>query len=111
MEKPRQEVKRKRDEYRQGISGHPLETKSYTVEEWGNQWLEHHNAKLKPTTQESYKYTSRLISAGPLGKKLLSSVKAYDMECFLQQLQDESSDSALLSAYLRISNAGIECTP
>ena len=95
--KTQAEVKRKRDEYRQGISGHPLETKSYTVEEWGNQWLEHHNAKLKPTTQESYKYTSRLISAGPLGKKLLSSVKAYDIECFLQQLQDEGYSSSMLA--------------
>lgn len=95
--KTQAEVKQKRDLYKQGKLPCLAENQKYTVEEWLARWLEHHSKRLKPATQESYKYTSRLIVNGSLGKMLLSSVKAYDIECFLQKLQDDDYSSSMLS--------------
>lgn len=64
-------------------------------DEWADTWYENHLDNIKPTTQESYKYTLRILK-DHFGKRKLADIKAIDVEQFLKELRkDGKSDSSL----------------
>ena len=64
-------------------------------DEWADIWYENHQDNIKPTTQESYKYTLRILK-DHFGKRKLTEIKAMDIEQFLKKLRkDGKSDSSL----------------
>lgn len=67
----------------------------YTFEEFADFWYSHHCANITPTTQESYKYTLRILKSH-FGNRYLTDIKAIDVEDFLYtQLEQGRSKSAL----------------
>ena len=69
----------------------------YTFGEWADVWFENHRDNITPTTQESYKYTLRILKDW-FGRRKLLDIKPYDVEVFLKELRKEGrSDSYLAS--------------
>ena len=66
-------------------SGLSVERK-YTFSEFADIWYEHHKANITLTTQEHYKYTLRILKEH-FGDRLLSEIKAFDIELFLRKIQ------------------------
>ena len=63
--------------------------------DWAAFWFEGHKDNIAPTTQESYRYTIRILTSY-FGRRQLSSIKPYDIEAFLRRLRNEGrSDSYL----------------
>ena len=95
--KTREEVCAKRDAYYREQELCPLDAQRYTTEQWLWKWYEHHKDELKPATQESYRYTVRLIADGVLGNRDIKKVLAYDVECFLRELKNSGYSSSMIS--------------
>ena len=65
----------------------------YTFGGWADVWYEHHRDNITPTTQESYRYTLRILKEY-FGPRRLGDIKPYDVELFLRTLRKEGrSDS------------------
>ena len=93
--KTQKEARQKMRAYLDAVeAGMDMET-DYTLEEWSEKFKEVHFPNIKPVTQESYKYTMRLINTH-LGQRKLRSLKPIDVELLLLRLREEGrSDSAL----------------
>ncbi len=64
-------------------------------DEWADTWYTNHLDNIKPTTQESYRYTLRILK-DHFGRRKLADIKALDVEQFLKKLRKEGrSDSCL----------------
>ena len=92
-----EEVEAKRDAYYEEMGKPSLCVRSYTLEEWLWKWYEHHRPELKPATQESYRYTVKLVCAGALGNMDIRNILAYDVECCLRQLKNDGYSSSMIS--------------
>lgn len=92
-----EEVEAKRDAYYEQGYQPSLCAQSYTLEEWLWKWYDHHLPELKPATRESYRYTIKLIGAGPLGTMDISTILAYDIECCLRKLKEDGYSSSMIS--------------
>lgn len=92
-----EEVEAKRDAYYEEMGEPSLCVRSYTLEEWLWKWYEHHRPELKPATQESYRYTVKLVCAGALGNMDIGNILAYDVECCLRQLKDDGYSSSMIA--------------
>lgn len=93
--KTQREAKAKKDKFlKQRAAG--LEYGANTgFDEWAETWFEMHKDDVKPTTQESYKYTLRLLK-DYFGKTKIADIKPIHIEKFLRKLRkDGRSDSAL----------------
>ena len=92
------EALRKAEEYQKNLKSGVLNDQEYTVAEWEEQFLPHHAefAKLAESTQDSYRYTSKLINKY-LGSKKLKHLKTYDVECMLMDLQDDGYSQSTIS--------------
>ena len=89
------EAKAKRDEFLRKREAGLLTGKDLRFEEWADTWFENHKDNIKPTTQDSYRYTLRILK-DHFGRRKLSEIKAMDIEQFLKKLRKEGrSDSAL----------------
>lgn len=67
----------------------------YTLEEWGNKFMELHSANIKPVTVENYRHTLKLINKH-LGHRKIKDLKPMDVELLLLRLREEGrSDSAI----------------
>lgn len=89
------EVRKKLEDFQASKNAGINLDKKYTFAEWSAIWFESHKNKITPTTQESYKYTLRLLN-NYFGVRMLDEIKPLDVEVFLQGLRDEGrSDSAL----------------
>lgn len=89
------EAKKKMREYLRAKEEGRLSGMDYSFPEWADIWYENHLDNIKPTTQENYKYTLRLLKDG-FSRRKISEVKAYDIEQFLKKLRrDGRSDSCL----------------
>ena len=89
------EVKLQRDAYREAQARGVLVEKDWTFSEWADIWFEQHKDNIKPTTQENYVYTLRILKAN-LGRRRVADVKAMDIEVLLRKLRrDGRSDSCL----------------
>ena len=95
-------VLRKGEEYMAAMQKGFVAGNTYTVEEWGAIYLEHHAkiAKLAQSTMDGYSYTMRLINQH-LGKRLLKELKAYEVERFLIDLRDVHGYSASMISKAR----------
>ena len=89
------EAKAKRDEFLRKREVGLLTGKDLRFEEWADTWFENHKDNIKPTTQDGYRYTLRILK-DHFGRRRLSEIKAMDIEQFLKKLRkDGRSDSAL----------------
>lgn len=93
--KTKTEVQKKLREYQVAKESGELLGMEYRFAEWADVWFENHKDNIRPTTQESYKYTLRILK-DYFGRKLLPDIKAMDIEVFLKKLRkDGRSDSAI----------------
>ena len=93
--KTQREAKAKRDEFLRKREAGLLTGKDLRFEEWADTWFENHKDNIKPTTQDGYRYTLRILK-DHFGRRKLSDIKAMDIEQFLKKLRKEGrSDSAL----------------
>ena len=89
------EAKAKRDEFLRKRAAGLLTGQDLRFEEWADTWYENHKDNIKPTTQESYRYTLRILK-DYFGRRRLSEIKAMDIEQFLKKLRKEGrSDTCL----------------
>ena len=89
------EAKAKRDEFLRKREMGLLTGKDLRFEEWADTWFENHKDNIKPTTQDGYRYTLRILK-DHFGRRKLSEIKAMDIEQFLKKLRrDGKSDSTL----------------
>ena len=93
--KTQAEVKKKRNEYLRLRDAGILVEKEYLFTEWADTWYENHKDNIKPTTQDNYTYTLRILKDG-FPRRKIKDIKAYDIEQFLKKLRrDGRSDSCL----------------
>ena len=71
-------------------------SQKYTFAQWADTWFENHRDNITPTTQESYKYTLRILKDW-FGRRKLMDIKPYDVENFLKQLRKEGRSDSYLS--------------
>ena len=89
------EVKKKLKAYQQAKENGILTGMDYTFAEWADLWYENHRDNIKPVTQESYKYTLRILKEG-FRRKKLGEIKPMDIEQFLKKLRNDGrSDSSI----------------
>ena len=89
------EVKKKMQAYCRAKEAGLLSGMDYSFPEWADIWYDSHLDNIKPTTQESYKYTLCLLKNG-FPRRKLADIKAYDVEQLLKKLRREGrSDSCL----------------
>ena len=70
--------------------------KKYTFGDFADIWYEYHKVNITPTTQESYKYTLRILKEH-FGNRLLTEIKAFDVELFLRKLQEDGRSKSALT--------------
>lgn len=93
--KNQKEAKEKRDEYLRKKAAGLLIGQNLRFADWAERWFDRHKSYIKPTTQEHYRYTLRIL-VDHFGKRKLSEIKAMDIEEFLMKLRrDGRSDSSL----------------
>ncbi|MBQ8241733.1 MAG: site-specific integrase [Bacteroides sp.] len=93
--KTQKEAKRMRDEYLRMKADGLLTGADLRFDEWAPVWFANHMDNIKPTTQESYKYTLRILT-DHFGRRKLAEIRPMDIEQFLMKLRkDGRSDSAL----------------
>ena len=93
--KNQKEAKEKRDEYLRKKAAGLLIGQDLRFADWAERWFDRHKDYIKPTTQEHYRYTLRIL-VDHFGKRKLSEIKAMDIEEFLMKLRrDGRSDSSL----------------
>ena len=93
--KTRKEVITKRDEFKKKRADGLLATEDLRFDEFAAIWFENHKDNITPTTQESYRYTLRILT-DYFGRQKLVDIKAMNIEQFLKKLRrDGRSDSSL----------------
>ena len=93
--KTQKEARQKRDEYIAHREMGILTGKDMTFREWSELWFENHKDNIAIVTQESYKYTLRILISH-FGKRKMSEIRTYDIEQFLKKLRREGkSDSSI----------------
>ena len=93
--KTRKEVIAKRDEFKKKRADGLLATEDLRFDEFAAIWFENHKDNITPTTQESYRYTLRILT-DYFGRQKLVDIKAMNIEQFLKKLRkDGKSDSSL----------------
>ena len=93
--KTQKEAKAKRDEFMRKRKDGQLTGEDMRFDEWADIWFANHKDNIKPTTQESYKYTLRILK-DHFGRRMLADIRAMDVEQFLKKLRNEGrSDSAI----------------
>ena len=94
--KKQHEVIRQRDEIKKKMADGTLVAENLRFEEWADTWYEHHKDNIKPTTQESYRYTLRILK-DYFGRWRLTDIKAMHVEEFLKRLRKEGRSNSALS--------------
>ena len=93
--KTKTEVQKKIREYQVAKENGELPSAEYSFPAWADIWYENHKDNVKPTTQENYRYTLRILK-DHFERKQLADIKAMDIEQFLKKLRrDGRSDSCL----------------
>ena len=73
-----------------------LTQQDYTFKEWSDFWFEHHKENISATTQENYKYTLRILQ-NYFEERMISEIKALDVEEFLKNLRKEGRSDSYIS--------------
>ena len=90
------EVKKKMKAYLKAKEEGSLAAMDYTFGEWAEIWFENHKENIKSTTQESYRYTMRILQ-GHFGRRKMNQIKAYDIEQFLKKLRKDGASNSRLA--------------
>ena len=90
------EVKKKMKAYLKAKEEGSLAAQDYTFGEWAEIWFENHKENIQSTTQESYRYTLRILE-GHFGRRRLKQIKAYDIEQFLKKLRKDGASNSRLA--------------
>jgi len=94
--KSQREVKAKAKAYLDA-KGEGLEVDvNYSFGEWADLWFEGHKDNVKPTTQENYRYTLRILKDF-FGNKKIRDIKPFDVERMLKTLQKEGRSVSCLA--------------
>ena len=88
----KREVKEMKLEYDRKKSEGIATTKNYSFSEWSNEWFDVHKNKISPVTQESYKYTLRILQ-NHFGSRKMTDIKAIEIDLFLYGLIEEGRSS------------------
>lgn len=91
-----EDAKRMKREYEARKEAGMLAAKDYTFSEWADFWFEHHKNRVSATTQEGYSYTLRNLKSH-YGRKLLSEIKAFDIEQYLMKLVRDGRSSSTVA--------------
>ena len=94
--KTQRELKYKIQEWRDDESSGINWEADYTFSEWADIWFESHKDNIAQTTQDSYRYTLRVLK-DYFGIRKLDSIKAFDIEQFLKKLRKEGGSKSRLS--------------
>jgi integrase len=94
----KKEIRQKVLDWRKSQAEGTICKKDYTFAEWADMWFEIHKDNISRTTQESYQYTLRMLKRH-FGKKLLSQIKAYDIDMFIHAQRNEGRAHATLAKY------------
>ena len=86
--KSQKEVIRKKDAFTAKRAAGQLTGQDMRFGEWADVWYENHQDNIKPTTQEAYKYTLRILK-DHFGRRMLAEIKAMDIEQFLKKLRKD----------------------
>ena len=86
--KTQKEALQKRDEFKRKMAEGLLLAEDLRFEEWADTWYGNHQDNIKPTTQENYRYTLRILK-DHFGRRRLSEIKAMDVEQFLKKLRKD----------------------
>ena len=84
--KTQKEAKAKRDEFMRKRKDGQLTGEDMRFDEWADIWFANHKDNIKPTTQESYKYTLRILK-DHFGRRMLADIRAMDVEQFLKKAE------------------------
>lgn len=90
------EAKAKRDSFLKKREAGLLTGQELRFGEWADTWFENHKDNIKPTTQEGYRYTLRLLK-DHFGRRKLAEIKAMDIEQFLKKLRKEGRSDSMLA--------------
>ena len=82
------DVIRIREDLKRKMAEGLLVAEDLRFEEWADAWFENHQDNIKPTTQESYRYTLRILK-DYFGRRRLAEIKAMDIEQFLKKLRKD----------------------
>lgn len=89
------EVKEKVEAHRANKRDGVLTKTQYTFDKWADIWFNHHKRTISEVTQESYKYTLRILKAY-FGSFLLEEIRTINVEDFIYDLKDSGrSDSGV----------------
>lgn len=94
--KTQKEVRQKLQEFMADKAAGLNTERKYTFGEFADIWYDHHRANITPTTQESYKYTLKILK-DHFGERGLDQVKPFDVEVFLRKLQEEGRSKSALA--------------
>lgn len=81
------EVKEKVEAHRANKRDGVLTKTGYTFEKWADVWFDHHKRTISEVTQESYKYTLRILK-NYFGSFQLEEIKTFNVESFIYELKD-----------------------
>lgn len=89
------EVKEKVEAHRANKRDGVLTKTEYTFEKWADVWFDHHKRTISEVTQESYKYTLRILK-NYFGEFKLDEIKPFNIENFIYEMKDSGrSDSGV----------------
>ena len=94
--KAQKAVKQKAQEYLSAKNNGIQVDVDYTFEEWADLWFESHKDNIRPTTQDNYRYTLRILKSVFLHKKIRD-IKPFDVEQMLKSLQMEGRSISCLA--------------
>lgn len=94
--KTQAEAKKKMKAWLKAKEEGSLAALDYTFGEWSEIWFENHKENVQTTTQESYRYTLRVLN-DYFGRRKLNQIKAYDVEQFLKKLVREKASNSRIS--------------
>ena len=94
--KTQKEVKDKAKAYQSAkAEGLDVDTVYYFAD-WADKWFENHKDNIMPTTQESYRYTLRILKER-FPRKKLADIKPIDVETMLKELRREGRSISCLT--------------
>ena len=90
--KTQKAVKQKAQEYLSAKNNGIQVDVDYPFEEWADLWFESHKDNIRPSTQDNYRYTLRILKAAFPHKKIRD-IKPFDVERMLRPMRFSGSRS------------------
>jgi len=91
----KREAQEKLDDYRNSLRDGIDPKIAYTFGTWSAVWFDGHKTSIAGSTQESYRYTLRILNDA-FAQRRIADVKPHDIEVFLKKLRNEGkADSAI----------------